>query len=199
MDNEQSEDRRGWLRLGIPAIAGAVVLAVFLPWVLLTSKQERDIRQAINTYEPFAIPELPLRFSRTIPFDSLGFTGKGLSAGLWTWSEKGLQLADAGRKYFAEDDREIWAITGAGKREVAAVEGYRDDGNRRHVDFTYRWTELTPPGQRLVPYGPQLGKEYDGNAWLVKTGGEWKVEKLATPDWDKMIAVLQDNAAGVRK
>ena len=198
MENDQSE-RRGWLRIGIPAIAGIAILALFLPGVLLTGKQERDIRQAINTHEPFAIPELPLRFAKNIPFDSLAFTGKGLAAGLWTWSEKSLELTDAGRKYFADDTREIWAIASAGKREVANLEGYRDEGNRRHVDFTYRWTELTPPGERLVPRGPQLGREYDANAKLVKDGDSWKVEQLSTPDWDKMIAILKDEAAGRRR
>ena len=61
------------LPLGLPQLLGLAVALIFLPWVLLTWRSEREIRGAIESFEPFRLPEFPLQFSRTIKYDPLGF------------------------------------------------------------------------------------------------------------------------------
>lgn len=186
------------LPLGVPHLLGILVLVLFLPWILLTGKSERESRQAIESYDPFRLPEFPVKFSRAMKFDPLGFMGRGMQAGFWQWTPEGLVLAEKGRAYFSETPEQISAIVGAGRRVVSKLEGFQDREGRRDVFFRYRWTEVTPPVSALLSTPPDPNQEYDGRAVLVKQDGRWRVEKLETPDFDRPMALLRDTAQGIR-
>lgn len=194
---EEQPARR--LPLPIPVILGAVVLAIFLPWVLLTGKSERDARRALETYDPFALPPFPLNFSKTIQFDPLGFLGKGMQAGFWQWTETGMVLAEKGRAYFTETPDQIMSVAGAGRRSITSLQGYQDRNGKRELRFRYRWAAITPPASQLLSRPPRLDFEYDGRAILTKQNGGWRVERLETPDFDKMLALLLDTAQGTQR
>ena len=187
------------LPLGLPQLLGLVVLLIFLPWVLLTSKSEREIRQAIESFEPFRLPEFPLRFSRTIEYDPLGFLGRGVQAGFWEWTPEGMVLAEKGRAYFSQTRGGIASVVGAGRRVVSKLEGFQDREGRREVRFRYRWTEVTSPAQALLSISPVPNEEYEGRAVLVKRAGLWRVEVLETPDFDHPLALLMDTSLGIRR
>lgn len=195
----EAPEKQGWLRFGIPQLLGAAVLLIALPWVLLTLKNERDIRRAIEAYEPFSLPEFPIRFSRTIKFDSLGFLGNGMRAGFWKWTPGGMELAEGGRAYFADSGGQFVSLVGAGKRRVKDVENFRDVDDRREVKFQWEWTEITPPAKELLSVQPKTATEYEGRAVLTKQSGTWRVEKLETPDFDRPLALLKDTAGEIRR
>lgn len=185
------------LPLGFPQLLGLAVLLIFLPWVVLTGKSERDARRAIETYDPFALPAFPFQFSRTMKFDPLGFLGQGIRAGFWRWTPSSMALAEGGRPYFSETPEEISAIVGAGRREISRIEGFQDREGRREVRFRYRWIEVTPPARALLSTPPRTGEEYDGRAVLVKRDDRWQVELLGTPDFDRPMALLKDTTQGI--
>ena len=187
------------LSLGLPHLLGLVVVLIFLPWLLLTSKSEREIRQAIESFEPFRVPEFPLRFSRTIEYDPLGFLGRGVQAGFWKWTPEGMVLEEKGRAYFGETRGEIASLVGAGRRVVSKLEGFQDREGRRDVRFRYHWTEVTSPAQALLSKSPVPNEEYEGRAVLFERAGLWRVEALETPDFDHPIALLMDTSRGIRR
>ena len=187
------------LPLGLPQLLGLAVALIFLPWVLLTWRSEREIRRAIESFEPFRLPEFPLRFSRTIDYDPLGFLGRGVQAGFWKWTPEGMVLAERGRAYFAETRGEIASVVGAGRRVVSKLEGFQDREGRREVRFRYRWTEVTSPAQVLLSKSPVPNEDYEGRAILVKHEGRWQVEVLETPDFDHPIGLLKDTSRGIRR
>lgn len=191
--------QRSRLPIGIPALIGLIVLVLFLPWVLLTGKSERDSRRAIESYDPFSLPAFPIRFSKTMKFDPLGFLGQGMHAGFWQWTPNGMVLADGGRPYFAESADSISSIVGAGKRAITSLQGYQDRDGKRELRFRYRWTEVTPPARSLLSKPPDPNEEYDGKALLARTSGVWRVEKLETPDFDIPMKLLLDTTAGVQR
>lgn len=186
------------LPLGIPQLIGLVVLVLFWPWVFLTVKNERDMRRAIETYEPLALPAFSIKFSKTMPFDSLGFQGKGLEAGFWQWTPTGLVLADKGKPYFSETSDTISSLVGAGKRQVTHIDSYQDRDGKRYLLFRYRWTEINPVTVLLLK-PPEPDTDYQGTAVLVKQDGGWKLESLKTPDFDQPMALLVDITSGVKR
>ena len=185
------------LPLGLPQLLGLAVLLIFLPWVLLTGRSEREIRQTIKSFEPFRLPEFPLRFSRTIKYDPLGFLGRGVQAGFWEWTPEGMALAEKGRPYFAETPSEIASVVAAGRRVISNLEGFQDREGRRDVRFRYHWTEVTPPARALLSIAPVPNERYEGHAVLVKRDGRWQVELLETPDFDHPMARLVDTSQGI--
>ena len=138
------------LPLRLPHLLGVLVVLIFLPWVLLTGKSEREIRRTIETFEPFQLPEFPLQFSRTMEYDSLGFLGRGVRAGFWKWTPEGMVLAEKGRAYFTQTPSEISTVVGAGRRVISKLQGFQDREGRREVRFRYRWTKVTPPAPSLA-------------------------------------------------
>jgi hypothetical protein len=170
---------------------------LFLPWMLFTAKTERDMRLAIDRHPAFSTPEFPFKFAPTMKWDPLGFMGQGRQAGFWDWTPERLVLADGGRAYFSETEDAITSLVGAGRREVAGIDGYQDRDGRREVRFQYRWTELTPPAQALLSKPPVPGRKYDGRAIMVKEGRDWRVEELSTPDFDIIMRLLKDTGEGV--
>ena len=187
------------LPLRLPHLLGVLVVLIFLPWVLLTGKSEREIRRTIETFEPFQLPEFPLQFSRTMEYDSLGFLGRGVRAGFWKWTPEGMVLAEKGRAYFTQTPSEISTVVGAGRRVISKLQGFQDREGRREVRFRYRWTKVTPPAQALLSIPPVPNEEYEGRAVLVKHSGHWRVELLETPDFDQPMALLKDTSQGVRR
>ena len=185
------------LPLRLPQLLGLAVALIFLPWVLLTWRSEREIRGAIESFEPFRLPEFPLQFSRTMKYDPLGFLGQGVQAGFWEWTPEGMALAEKGRAYFAETPTEIASVVSAGRRVISKLEGFQDREGRREVRFRYRWTEVTPPAQALLSIAPMPNEDYKGHAVLVKHDGRWRVELLETPDFDHPIARLMDISRGI--
>src|SRR5262245_43179981 len=157
----------------VARILGLIVLIAFLPWIILTGKNERDARRAIESYEPFSIPSFPFKFSRKIKYDPLGFMGQGRRVGFWEWTPEGLVLAEKGRPYFTETGDEITAVVGAGRRVVTSLKGFKDENGRREVNFRYRWTEITEPASILLSKPPHRDAEYDGRAVLAKRDGQW--------------------------
>lgn len=191
------------MRLGIPQVLGLIILALFLPWVLLTGKSERDIRRTLEGYEQFSRPSFEIKFSPVfsprLQWDPLGFMGQGAQAGFWKWTPDRLELTEQGRQYFSDNSSEIASLVGAGHRRVSGIHGFKDAGNRRQVDFQYQWTEITPPAKALLSRAPQLGAQYEGHAVLVNEAGNWRVERLETPAWDRPLALLKDTVAGVKR
>jgi len=193
--SQEARSRR--LPLRIPHLLGLLVLLGFLPWIFLTGWSEREVRTAIESHDPFRLPEFPVKFSRTMKFDPVGFMGRGIQAGFWKWTPEGLVLADKGRAYFSETPEHIAAIVGAGRRVITTLQGYQDREGKRDVRFRYRWTEVTPPAQSLLSTPPDPNEEYDGRAVLAKQDGRWRVELLETPDFDRPMALLRDTAQGI--
>ena len=185
--------------LPIPVLLGIVVVLVFLPWMLLTVKAEHDARQAIESYDPFTLPEFRIRVSKTMKYDPLGVLGRGAQAGFWQWTPAGMVLVAAGRPYFSETPEAIACIVGAGRRAVAKIERNQDREGKREVRFLYRWVEITPPARALLSSAPDPGREYEGRALLVKQNGQWRVQWMDTPHFDKPMALLKDEAAEIQR
>lgn len=186
------------LPIGLPALIGLVVLALFIPWVILTGKSERDTRRAIVNYQPFSQPAFDIRFSKTIKFDPLGFMGTGIEAGWWEWTPNGMALAEKGRAYFADTPEAITSLVGSGRRVISSFDGFQDRGGKRDVRFHWRWAEITPPAQLLLSRKPQINEDYEGHAVLSAGPDGWRVEKLETPDFDIPMALLRDTVAGIQ-
>lgn len=186
------------LPIGLPALIGLMVLALFVPWVIMTGKSERGTRRAIDNYQPFSLPAFDVRFSKTIKFDPLGFMGTGIQAGLWEWTPNGITLAEKGRAYFGETPEAITSVVGAGHRVISSFDGFQDRDGKRDVRFHWRWVEITPPAELLLSRKPRLNEDYEGHAILLPGSGGWRVEKLDTPDFDIPMALLRDTAAGVK-
>jgi hypothetical protein len=184
--------------LGIPQLVGLIVLVLFIPWVIMTGRAERETRRTIESYEPFAAPAFPMSFSKTAPFDPLGFMGNGITAGFWKWTPQGLELTDMGRNYFSDTPQQISAVVGAGRRAISSFGGYQDKEGKRDVRFHWRWTEVTPPAQVLLSRPPKMSEDYDGHAVLVRKDGQWHVDKLETPDFDAPMTLLRETAAGIK-
>jgi len=185
--------------LPIPVLLGIAVLLVFLPWMLLTVTAEHDVSQAIKSYDPFTLPEFRIRVSKTMKYDSLGVLGRGARAGFWQWTPAGIELAAAGRPYFSETPEGIVCIVGAGRRAVTKIERYQDREGKREVRFLYRWVEITPPARALLSSAPDPDREYEGRALLVKQNGQWRVQWMDTPHFDKPMALLKDEAAEIQR
>lgn len=192
-----ADDTRSRLPIGIPQLLGIIAVVLFVPWVIMTGRSERETRRAIEMYEPFATPSFPVSFSKTIRFDPLGFLGTGITAGFWEWTPQGIALSDKGRPYFADTPDKITAIVGAGRRSISSFDGFQDRDGKRDVRFHWQWTEITVPAQTFLARQPKLGESYEGHAILSRKDGAWAVEKLDTPDFDIPMAQLRDNALGV--
>ena len=174
------------LPLGLPQLLGLVVVLISLPWLLLTGKSEREIRQAIESFEPFRVPEFPLRFSRTIEYDPLGFLGRGVQAGFWKWTPEGMVLEEKGRAYFAETRGEIASVVGTGRRVISNLEGFQDREGRRDVRFRYHWTEVTSLHRPCFPNPPcrmknTRGAPYWSNAPACGASKCWRLLTSTTP------------------
>jgi len=198
-DSSMAETTPARIRLRIPHLLGLAVLVIFVPWVLLTGKSERDARRAIEGYQPFRSPTFPVKFSRAIKYDSLGFLGRGSQAGFWQWTPEGMVLLEKGRPYFSETPQTISCNVGAGQRVVSKIESHRDAGGKREVRFIYYWEEVTPPAAALLSTPPEPGRQYDGRAVLVRQAGTWVVEFLETPHLDKPMALLVDESREIRR
>lgn len=184
------------LPIGIPQLVGLIAVVLFVPWLIMTGRTERESRRAIEMYEPFAAPAFPFSFSKTKQFDALGFLGTGINAGFWEWTPQGIKLADKGRTWFEDTPEKITAIVGAGRRRVSGLHGFIDRDGKRDLRFQWRWTEISVPAQVFLARPPKPGEEYEGHATLARKDGQWVVEKLETPDFDVPMAQLRDNAAG---
>ena len=187
------------LPLPLPVLLGIIVLLAFLPWVLLTGKSERDARLAIESVAGFRSPDFPVRFRKEMKWDSLGLLGRGAKAGFWKWTPEGMELVDAGRAYFTDTEEAISSIVGAGRREVADIEEFKDQDGRREVLFLWRWVEITPPAAALLSDPPQAGRVYPGRAVLIEQDGGWKAELVETPHFDKPLALLMDESREIRR
>jgi hypothetical protein len=188
------------LKLGLPQLVGLLAVVLFVPWLIMTGSAERQTRRAIENYQPFAAPEFPFSFSKTIKFDALGFLGTGMNAGLWEWTPQGMKLTDKGRTWFSDTPEKISATMIAGRRVISAFNGYSDhlDGTRE-ARFHWRWTEISGPAETFLSRQPKSGEEYEGRAILARQNGQWVVQKLETPDFDIPMAQLRDNGAGVAR
>lgn len=187
------------LPLPIPVLLGLAVLLVFLPWMLVCLKAAHDARRAIESYDPFALPDFRIRVSKTMKYDPLGVLGRGARAGFWQWTPEGIVLAAAGRPYFSETPEAIACIVGAGRRAVTEIERYNDREGKREVRFHYRWVQITPPARALLSSAPDPGREYEGRALLVKQNDQWRVQWMDTPHFDKPMALLKDEAAEIQR
>jgi hypothetical protein len=186
-----------WRRVPLPVLLGLIVLVIAIPWIFVTGKSERDARLAIETYDPFTLPQFQIKFSRTMKWDPQGLLGRGVQANFWKWTPTGIELTDNGRKYFGETPEAISCLVGAGRRVITKIESFKDEGGKRLVNFMYHWTEVTPPARSLLSTAPDPDKLYDGRAVLVNGNGQWRVESMQTPHFDKPMAILSDESQGI--
>lgn len=174
-----------------------VVAVIVLPYIILVSMRDREARLALELHQPFIKPHFDLTFSKTIPYDPLSFVGRGARVRYWEWTPEGLKLAEGGRRYFTDQPTSIFGNIVAGQRQVKKITRLSDRSGDREVRFTYRWVEVTEPAKLLLHDPPKTEGEYEGRALLRKEGGSWRVKYLLTPDYDKPVAALRDEAQGI--
>ncbi|MGH9786094.1 MAG: hypothetical protein ACRD88_18140, partial [Terriglobia bacterium] len=199
--NGESESRKpAGLRefFASPWKVAGVLFAIFLVVQGYLALRDREVTGAIDEQGPFAVPALPLQFSRKMAYDPLSFLGRGRQAGLWNWTPDGLVLTEEGKKFFEQAGEQFLSRAPAGRRRVTRVSDIAASDGRREIWFFYEWTEIAPPAAALLYPPPRPGAEYLGRAVLEQAEGAWRVTSLETRDFDESLARLQDIAAGVR-
>jgi hypothetical protein len=196
--NEMNRDEEPkWKRWLQPWKIAAVLVALFLISQAYFSWRDSFLVSALNNSPAFASPEFPLEFSSRIQYDPLTFVGRGARAGFWDWTPEGLVLTTEGSRYFRIEGSRIISHAVAGRRRFSRFRERATQGPTERISFFYVWEELSPPTVALLFPPPQLGDEYLASAVLVRSGEQWEMSALETPDYDKPLQQLQSIASGV--
>jgi hypothetical protein len=191
------EEEPKWKRMLQPWKIAAALIVVFLLSQAYFAWQDSFLKSALNSDPAFAEPAFPLEFSRTIQYDPLTFVGRGSRAGFWNWTPEGLELTEDGGRYFRVEGDKILSQTVAGRRRFSRLRDRTPQGEAERVSFFYEWEELSAPAVALLFPPPKLGDEYLATAVIARSGGEWEITALETPDFDKPLQQLQSIASGV--
>jgi hypothetical protein len=200
MNGFSAAEMPGWQqRLLSPWAIAGILVAAFLATEAYQAWRDRGLESALEQYPAFAAPELQLEFSKTIPYDPLSFVGRGAHAGFWKWTPTGLELEQAGERFFRMEGDRIVSQGKAGARQLTRIRSHTPQGAGQQIEFFYEWTELSPVATALLVPAPKLDQEFLATAMLVPSPDGWKVESLQTRDFDEPLARLQDVAGGIRR
>ena len=180
------------LALACLVIAGLTALT----WWIAQVHQRSQVRELLNKAGPIVSPPMELQFAARQPDspDRLAVLAPGERAGYWIVrhnqpaSEVDVLLTRTGQKYFSVVGKSVVATFHAGTRQITSVDGLKDSDTTREVSFTYIWTVVQPPTAVLGAATPSLGREYKGEAILVRSAGTWQLAHWSMPEFEEAIS-----------
>lgn len=183
--NRLFRQRKFWAACGI-----AVLLVITAYVWTVRSLRRAEVRERLNAQIAFRNPALEVMFPRQVIDTPAGreLLAPGDRLGLWALQPRSgnpavleVLVTNAGWRLFSVVGNQILATFRAGHREVTRVLDLKGDSRRLQVRFQYRWLELHPRIGVLGDAAPEIGREYEGEAFLEYEKERWKVVYWDTP------------------
>ena len=177
--------RKFWAACGI----GVLLVITAYVWTV-RSLRRAEVRKELNAQIAFRDPALEMMFPRQVSDTPANreLLAPGDRLGLWALRARSgnpavleVLVTNAGWRLFSVVGNQILATFRAGHREVTRVLDLKGDSRRLQVRFQYRWLELHPRIGVLGEAAPEVGREYEGEAFLEYENDRWKVVYWDTP------------------
>lgn len=189
-----------WMRSGRGmACLSAVVLGLAaLTWWAARTQQRSKMREILNSSAPITNPPMELQFPARQP-DTPGrreALQPGVTSGYWVLrntpasGQLEVLLTREGQKHFSTVGNTVVAGFHAGTRLVNSVDQITDTGTTRQLSFTYTWTSVQPGVAVLGSDTPALGRNYRGQALLVRSGDSWQLAHWSLPEFEFALQKL---------
>lgn len=185
------EDRRIWASL----LAGIALLAGLIVWGV-RRYHRAQVREELNAFAPFANPALDLSFPAVVLENDISrkILEPGVRQRMWVLHTRGsappsaeVRLTNQGQRWFSVVGNQIIATFKVGRREVTRVLGLDEIFPTRQAHYRYRWTQLESGSAVLGAAGPEIGREYEGEALFNYENGKWRAMHWTTPLYDKAV------------
>ena len=180
-------------------VGGLISLAIVVGggWWLMRKHEESAMRKVLQQEAPIVSPPVALQFpARVLDTEKAWrILTPGTSTGFWV-IQKGRRgetrilqplLTSQGQRYFSSVGGEIVSVFRAGTREIKQAEKISDAGSTRRLAFRYVWASIHPAMAIFGEEIPEVGREYRGEAILVRNAKGWSVAHWTTPELDSAL------------
>ncbi len=188
------------------AAASVVLLLVGTGWWAVRANQRSEMIELLQKFAPIGKPPLEIQFPATLSgsAETRLLLAPGAEADFWMvrGSSSGgpleVRVTRNGQRYFSAVGNRIVAGFGAGTRSITGIDEITDTPPTRRVKFRYVWAEVHPALIFLGDGSPVTGKEYAGDAMLVRVGENWTLAHWTTPEFDAAQKQFQSLTSAAR-